>query len=141
MAAKSSMVGCAVPEHHCAGHDAGHNIIAAGEAVFGPLSPGTGLRDDWTKSSERALETRRRRPKGSWADRIMMNSIVVAKVTYFRLCSMYSSRKAGCANSTYYRARGDVPIPSGARSARAGPNVKATLRGARFRPRTLARNR
>lgn len=93
-----------------------------------------------SRTSERALDMAEKpeRMLGSHHD----ESVVVAKATYFRLCSMCSSRKAGCANSSCYRARGTyVPIPSGARSARAGPNVKATLRGDRCRPRTLARNR
>lgn len=52
------------------------------------------------------------------------------RVPYFRLCSKCSLRGRLC-HSSCYRAR-DVSIPSVARSARAGPNVKATLRGARL---------
>lgn len=47
------MVGCAVFEHHCAGHDAGHNTARAREEVLGPRY---GAWDDWIENSERALD-------------------------------------------------------------------------------------
>lgn len=48
------MVGCAAFEHHCAGHDAGHNIVRAGEELLGP--PIRGFRNDWIENTERALD-------------------------------------------------------------------------------------
>lgn len=96
------------------------------------------LHEGRPEPEQRALSSKRRRPKGSWADRIMVRrerSSSQGDFTFGCVASTARGKKTLAVPIHPTAAQGGgglyVSIPSGARSARAGPNVKATPRGAR----------